>query len=86
MSKTPRTDEATWQVVNDDGSTDRWVKVDQCAAIERDLNDCLATLESVLVYLQCGQCLCEYKPSPVTHCDRCRMLADVETTLKNCKP
>jgi hypothetical protein len=84
MSETPRTDEATWLVLTESGKSERWAKVDLCAAIERDLNECLATLESVRDYLKSGNCFCYHSGDYL--CQRCRMLADVETTLRNCKP
>jgi hypothetical protein len=54
--------------------------------MEKDLGECVTTLESVRDYLKQGTCLCVVFPDSETICARCRMLADVETTIANCKP
>jgi hypothetical protein len=83
MSKTPRTDAAAYP---EPITFIEVVGSEFARRLESDLGDCLATLESVRDYLQCGQCLCDFRPESENVCGRCRMLDDVETTLKNCKP
>lgn len=83
MSKTPRTDVAAYEEAL---TALEVVGVGFARRLESDLTDCLATLESVRDYLREGTCGCITGDGVHFGCARCRMLDDVETTIKNTKP
>ncbi len=83
MSKTPRTDASQRIVLDGPGEPWKVVQADFARRLESDLGDCLATLKMVRDYL--NECHCQCYHGTDYHCARCRMRADVETTIKNTK-
>ena len=77
---TPRTD-ALWDMIK--GSllwTDHPARL-LSESLERELSDCLVTLREVKKHLELGACRCDMLVDE--ECPRCRMLKDVETTIRN---
>jgi len=92
VSKTPRTDKAWHATLDWCNKRDRMHDPHHAAlanlaeTLERDISECLTTLEAAKDHLKQGGCLCEFMAESEYDCDHCRMIDDIEVTLKNCKP
>lgn len=84
MSDTPRTDAELAKFYESEWSD--FVHCDFARQLERELAECIATLDTALECLSTGLCSCEYLKAAPRQCHRCRVIDDIETTLKNCRP